>query len=103
MRQEIGILGLVAREGDGGRHHAAKRFVVRLVGGGARGAAIDHGADGDAERMFGDILVNRVVGEARERVGCGADVDFGFVRFAQLEDLLGDALEFRERSWQLAS
>ena len=44
--------------------------------------------------MLGDVLMNRVVGEARERVGGGADVDFGFVRFAELENFLGDALEF---------
>ncbi len=44
-----------------------------------------------ARDLLGDVLVNRVVGEARERVGDHADFDFGFVRVAELENSFRDA------------
>ncbi len=76
-------------------HHAAKRFFVGLVGGGARGAAVHHGADGDVKHLLGDVLVDDVVGEAGERVGGDVNFHFGFVGFAELHDALGDGLQFR--------
>ena len=79
---------------DGG-DHAPQRFVVGLVGGGAGGAAVEHGAHGDGEHLLGDILVNGVVGEARQRVGDGADFDFGFVGVAEFENFLRDAAHLR--------
>src|SRR6185437_2589551 len=35
-----------------------------------------------------------VIGETRERARDGADIDFRFVRFAELEDFLRDATQF---------
>ena len=43
------------------------------------------------ERLFRNILMNGVVGEARERVGDRADFNFGLVRLAQFENSLRDA------------
>ena len=57
-----------------GSHHAAQGFIVSLVGGGARGAPIDYGANGDRQRLLGDVLVNGVVGKARQRVGDNMDL-----------------------------
>ena len=96
-RQKVRIFGLVAREGYGRRHHAPKRLLIRLVRRGASRTAVHDCADGDAERVLCDVLMDRVVGEARQRIGSGADVHFRFVCFAQLENFLGDALEFRRR------
>ena len=84
-RQQIGIARLAARQRCRGGHHAAQRFVVGLVGGGARRAAVEHGAHRNGERLLGDVLVDRVVGEARQRVGAGVDFDFGFVGVAKLQ------------------
>ena len=97
QRQQVRILGLVAREGQRGRHDAAQRFLVRFVGRGASCAAIHRRADGNAERVLRDVLMDGVVREASQCIGSSADVHFGFVRFAQLEYFLGDALEFRRR------
>ncbi len=44
--------------------------------------------------MFGDILMNRVVGEARERVRDHADFDFGLIGVAEFENLLRNAPHF---------
>ena len=63
-RKQVGIFGFVAREADGGSEHAAQGFFVGLVGGGAGGAAVHNGADGDAQGVFGYVLVDGVIGEA---------------------------------------
>ena len=81
------------REALGAATDAAKRFVVRLVRGGASGAAIDDRANGNVQRLLGDVLMNRVVGEASERVGSRVDFNFGFVRVAEFQDSLGEAFE----------
>ena len=75
--------------------HAAEGFFVGFVGGGAGGAAIHNGADGNAEGVLGDVLVDGVVGEAGERVDRRVNFDFGFVRVAPADDAVGDVLEFR--------
>ena len=62
--KQVGIFGFVAREADCGGKHAAEGFFVGFVGGGAGGAAVHDGADGDAEGVFGYVLVDGVVGEA---------------------------------------
>ena len=88
---------LAARERAGGGDDAAQRFVIGLVGGGARRAAVEDGAHGNGERLLGDVLVNGVVGEARERVGAGFDFDFGLVGVGELQDALGEAAQFGVR------
>ena len=40
---------------------------------------IDDSAYGNVQAALGDVLVNGVVGEAREGVGGFVNVDFGFV------------------------
>ena len=94
-RQEIGIARLAARKRLRGFDHAPQRIVVRLVGGGAGRAAIEHGPHRYGEHLLRDVLMDRVVGEARERVGDHADLDFGFVRVAQFENSLGNAPHVR--------
>ena len=94
-RQEIGIARLAARQRLRGFDHAPQRIVVGLVGGRARRAAVEHGSHRNGEHLLGDVLMNRVVGEARERVGDHADFDFGFVRVAEFEDSLGNAPHLR--------
>ena len=47
---------------------ARKRIFVNAVGGDAGGAAVDDGANGDNQAVLGDMLMDGVVGEARERV-----------------------------------
>ena len=89
--QQIGIARLAARERLRGFDHAAQRIVVGLVGGRARGAAVEHGSHRDGEHLLRDVLMNRVVGEARQRVRDHADFDFGFVRVAEFEDSFRDA------------
>ena len=93
--QQVGIVRLAARQRLRGFDHAPQRIVVGLVGGGARRAAVEDGAHGNGEHLLGDVLVNGVVGEARERVGDHADFDFGFVGVAEFEDSLGDAPHVR--------
>ena len=92
--QQAGIFRLAARQSGGSGDDAAQRIVVGFVGGGASGAAVEDGAHGDAECLLGDILVDGVVGEARERVGAGVDFDFGLVGIGELQDALGEATQF---------
>ncbi len=74
------------------RHHAPERFFIGLVGCGAGGAPIHHGADGDVKHLLGNVLVDDVVGEAGERVRGDINFHFGFVGFAEFHDALSDGL-----------
>ncbi len=49
-------------------NRGVKRIFVETIGGGASGAAVDDGSNGDGDAVFGDVLVNGVIGEARECV-----------------------------------
>ncbi len=93
-RQQVGIFRFVARQADRSGEHAAKRFFVGLIGGGARGAAIYYGADGNAQGVLGDVLVDGVIGEARQRVHGRINFHFGFVGVAPADDAVGDVFEF---------
>ena len=58
---------------------------------------IDDGANGDVEAALGDVLVDGVVGEARERVGGFVDVNFGFLGaggFGEAENCVDDPVQF---------
>jgi acyl-coenzyme A thioesterase PaaI-like protein len=94
--EQVGIFGLVAREGGSGGHHAAKRFVVGFVSGGASCAAIDYGANRDRKSMVGYVLMDGVIGEAGEGVSGGVNLNFSFIRRAERDYTVCDALEFRE-------
>ena len=69
-----GFFGWHARQIRRGSNRAPQRFFVRLVRGGARGAAVDDRAHGNAQLLLGDVLMDGVVGEARERVGDHVDI-----------------------------
>ena len=92
--QQAGNFRLMKGELSGGGSDAAKRFFVGLVRGGASGASVHHGANGDVKGLLGDVLVNDVIGEAGERVGGDVNVNFGFVGFAEFEDAFGDGFKF---------
>jgi len=84
---------LDAGEAGGRGNHAVQRFVVGFVRGGASGPAIENGAHRNVQVLLGDVLMNRVVGEARERIGYRADFDFGFIGAAQLQDTFGNTVQ----------
>ena len=92
-----GIFRLAVREGKRSFDGGAKRIFVDAIGGGAGGAAIDNGANGNGEAMLGDVLVDGVVGEARQSVGNFVDVDFGFFGaggLGEAENGIDDAAQF---------
>jgi hypothetical protein len=78
-RQEAGNFWLAMGELQRGLYRCAKRIFVKAIGGGTGGAAVYDGSNGDGDAVFGDVLVNGVVGEAREGVDSFLKVDFGFV------------------------
>jgi hypothetical protein len=90
--QQAEIFGLAARQSRRSRQSAAQRIVVGFVGGGASGAAVEDCADGDAQSFLRDILVDGVVGEAREGVGDDVDMDLGLVGIRELENAFGQAM-----------
>jgi hypothetical protein len=96
-RQEARIFRLAVRERKRRFDRGAQRVFVDAIGGGAGGAAVDDGANGHGEAAFGDVLVDGVVGEARERVVDFVDVDFGLVGFGgcrEAQDVLDDGAQF---------
>ncbi len=95
--QQVGILGLTAGQRGRTCYGTAQRVIVGFVGGGAGGAAVKDGAHGNAERLLGDILVDGVVGEARESVGDKIDMHLGFVGIRKAKHALGEIMQFRIR------
>ena len=96
-RQHIGILRLALRKPLGSGHGPAQRLVVNLVRGGARDAPVEHGAHGNGERLLGDVLVNRVVRESRQRIHRRGNIHFGFVGLGEAQDFFRDAVQLRIR------
>jgi len=87
--EQMWIFGLAVREGKRRLNRGAKGVFVDAIRSGARGAAIDYSTDRNIQAALGDVLVDGVVGEARERVGGLVDVNFGFVSasgFGQAQD-----------------
>jgi hypothetical protein len=87
------VFGLAVREGKRRINGGAKGVFVDAIRCGARGAAIDYCTDRNIQAALGDVLVDGVVGEARERVGGLVDVNFGFVSasgFGQAHDRIDD-------------
>ena len=72
-RQQIRI----GRGGSGQRegllHGAANRIGIEAIGGGARGSLIERHANRKPAILLGDVLMNGVVGEARERAEMRAE------------------------------
>src|SRR5260370_33288702 len=64
--QEARVLRLAVREGERSFDRSAERVFVNAIGGGARGAAIGDGANGNRQAMGGDGLGNGGVGERHQ-------------------------------------
>ena len=79
-RGQIGIGCLGACNGNGLLDGGADGVVVETIGGGARGALSDDRPDGEVVPLFGDVLVDGAIGEAREGRRCGADHDLDIRR-----------------------
>jgi len=73
------IFWLAVRQGQGSLDGGAEGVFVDAICGGAGGAAVDYGSNGNVEAALGDVLVDGVVGEAGERVGGFVYVNFGFL------------------------
>jgi len=65
-------------EGERSFDRSAKRVFVNAIGGGARGAAVGDGSNGDSQTVLGDVLVNGVVGETGQGVRDFVNVNFRF-------------------------
>src|SRR6266566_1119608 len=95
--QETRVLRQTVREGERSFDGGAERVFVDSIRGGARGAAVGDRANRNRQAVLGDVLVNGIVGETRQRVGNFVDVDFGFFGcrgFRQTENCVGDAAKF---------
>ena len=93
-RQEPRIFRLAVRERERSFGRGAERVFINAIRGGARSAAVDDGADGNRQPVFGDVLVNGVVGETRQSVGNFVHVDFrlfGSCGFPKTKNRIGDA------------
>ena len=91
------ILRLAVREGERRHNRGAERIFVDSIRSGTRGATVDNGSNRNVQPAFGDVLVDGVVGEARERVGGLVDVDFGFVGargFREPQNRFDDSAQF---------
>ncbi len=96
-RKQAGDFGLVTRETGSGSGDAPERFFVGLIR--VKSCAVRPSTTArteNRERPLGNVLMDRVVGKARERVNTYVEVHFGLVRaagFAELQNAFGDAFE----------
>ncbi len=84
-------------EGEGGFDRGPKRIFVDAIRGSPRGAAIDYRSNGNIQAALGDVLVNGIVGKARERFGDVVDLNLCFVGAGGLrepEHGIGDSPQF---------
>jgi hypothetical protein len=91
------IFRLAVPERQRGFDGSTERIFVDAICGGAGGAVVDNGADGNVEAALGYVLVNGIVGEAREGVGCFVDVNFGFIcagGFGESKNGIDDSAQF---------
>src|SRR5215468_10020866 len=61
------------------QNNSFEAFLVQLVGGRSRGSSAEGGAHRDAVILVSDILVNYVVGKARERRAAAVEIGLHFV------------------------
>ena len=61
-----------ARERDGLLHHVANGIGVQAIGGGACGASFDARRAPKMHALLGDVLMDGIVGEARQRAAIAA-------------------------------
>src|SRR5260370_28518165 len=93
-RQKARIFRLAAREAKRRFDSSAKRIFVDAIGGSAGSAVVDDRSNGNREALLSHVLMNSVVGEARERAGNLLDVHFRPVRhggFGEAQDGIDDS------------
>ena len=98
----IGIFGLEPRQLHGGLCGPTNRIGVQPVRGRSGCSAVRNGADRERRTLFGDILMNDVVGEARERILAGLDRRFGLIGWGEIQDLLEDLPQVKTLIGELA-
>ena len=98
MGSRSGCFGWLRASVGGSGDHAAQASLVGFVGGGARRAAVEDRAHGNGQVPLGDVLVDGIVGEARERVRARIDFDFGLVGIGKPQDALGETRATRRRT-----
>jgi len=84
-------------KGERGFDCGAEGVFVNAIGGGAGGTAFSDGANGNCESVFGDVLVNGVVGETGQSAGDFVNVDFGSFGaggFGETKNRFNDATKF---------
>ena len=89
-RQQIGIRMLNFRQALRRLHHALQALVVEFVGCCSRGATGKYGSHRDRIIFLGDVLMNDVVGKARESALPAIEENFHFVGGGMLPDSLED-------------
>ncbi len=92
--QEARILRLAVGKRERRFDRGAERVFIDAIGRGARGSAVNDRADGNRQPMLGDVLVNGVVGETRQRVRNFVHVNFrlfGSCGFRQTKNRVDDA------------
>src|SRR5216683_4093234 len=90
------IFRLAVCQREGGLDGATKGIFIGAIGRRTRGAAVYDGANRDGEAMLGDVLMNAVVGEARQTVRDFVNVDlcfFGSRWPGQTENGIDDSVE----------
>jgi hypothetical protein len=71
-------------------HNAAQTLVVKFIGRGASRASAEHRADGDGMIFFLYVLMDGVVGEAREGKASAGDENLNLIRGRQPLDAVKD-------------
>ncbi len=82
--QQVRIFRLARRQGQRTLQCRAQRILFHAIGRHTSGPPIHHGANRDGQAVLRDILVNRIIGKARERIHNLFDVDFRLFHSAQL-------------------
>src|SRR6266850_336105 len=91
--KKIWIFRLAVSQREGCLDGATKGIFVGAIGRGARRAAIHDSTNRNCEAMLSDVLMNAVVGEARQTVGDLVNMDLGFLgsrRPSQTNDRIDD-------------
>jgi len=78
-RQQARNFWLTVRKLQRRFNRGEKRIFVETIAGNASGAAVDDGSNGDGDAVFCNVLVNSIVGEARECVDGFVDLHFSFI------------------------
>src|SRR5580704_1570224 len=89
-RQLVGILLLHSCQRFGRPHYATQALVIMLIGGHARRPPAERYPHGDVALLFCYILMNCIVGEARERTLPAGDEQLDLIGSGELAKLIED-------------